>query len=46
MYYSDETQYLRVYIAQLRKIFEKDPKSPKIFLTEQGIGYRMVLIEE
>lgn len=46
MYYSDETQYLRVYIAQLRKIFEKDPKSPKIFTTEQGIGYRMVLIEE
>jgi len=45
MYYSDETQYLRVYIAQLRKIFEKDPKNPKIFITEQGIGYRMVLVE-
>jgi two-component system KDP operon response regulator KdpE len=46
MYYSDETQYLRIYISNLRKIFEKDPKSPKIFLTEQGIGYRMVLTEE
>lgn len=46
MYYSDETQYLRIYISNLRKIFEKDPKSPKIFLTEQGIGYRMVLSEE
>lgn len=45
MYYSDETQYLRIYISNLRKIFEKDPKSPKIFLTEQGIGYRMVISE-
>ncbi len=46
MYYSDETQYLRIYISNLRKVFEKDPKSPKIFLTEQGIGYRMILSEE
>ena len=46
MYYSDETQYLRIYISNLRKIFEKDHKSPKIFLTEQGIGYRMVLSED
>lgn len=45
MYYSDETQYLRIYISNLRKVFEKDPKSPKIFLTEQGIGYRMVISE-
>jgi two-component system, OmpR family, KDP operon response regulator KdpE len=45
MYYSDETQYLRIYISNLRKIFEKDPKNPKIFITEQGIGYRMILSE-
>ncbi len=45
MYYSDETQYLRIYISNLRKVLEKDPKSPKIFLTEQGIGYRMVISE-
>lgn len=42
-YYSDETQYLRVYIAQLRKKFEEDPSNPKIFITEQGIGYRMLV---
>ena len=42
-YYSDETQYLRVYMAQLRKKFEKDPSNPKIFMTEQGIGYRMLV---
>jgi two-component system, OmpR family, KDP operon response regulator KdpE len=42
-YYSEETQYLRVYIAQLRKKFEEDPSNPKIFVTEQGIGYRMLV---
>lgn len=43
--FSDETQYLRVYIAQLRKKFEIDPTKPKIFITESGVGYRMVLSE-
>lgn len=43
--FSDETQYLRVYIAQLRKKFEDDHTKPKIFLTESGVGYRMVLNE-
>lgn len=42
-YYSEETQYLRVYIAQLRKKFEADPSNPAIFITEQGIGYRMLV---
>ena len=44
--FSDETQYLRVYIAQLRKKFEDDHTKPKIFLTESGVGYRMVFNEE
>jgi len=43
--FADETQYLRVYVSQLRKKFEKDPAHPTIFTTESGIGYRMVVAE-
>lgn len=35
-----ELQYLRMYIASLRKKIEADPADPKIVLTETGIGYR------
>jgi two-component system KDP operon response regulator KdpE len=45
-YREDETQYLRVYMAQLRKKLEVDPGNPRLFITESGIGYRMVLLEE
>lgn len=38
--YSDQTHYLRVFIAQLRKKLEADPNRPKHILTESGIGYR------
>lgn len=38
--YSDQTQYLRVFIAQLRKKLENDPNRPKHILTESGVGYR------
>lgn len=38
---AEETQYLRVYIAQLRKKLETDPARPKLFITESGVGYRM-----
>ncbi len=44
--YSDDTQYLRVYMAQLRKKLEDNPAHPKMFITESGIGYRMKVIEE
>lgn len=37
-----ETQYLRVFIAQLRKKLEKDPNHPKHFITESGVGYRFL----
>lgn len=38
--YAKETQYLRVYLAQLRRKLEDDPSSPKHLLTEAGMGYR------
>ena len=38
-----ETQYLRVYIGQLRKKIEDDPTKPRWILTESGIGYRFQL---
>jgi two-component system, OmpR family, KDP operon response regulator KdpE len=43
--FSDETQYLRVYVAQLRKKLEDNPSRPKIFITESGVGYRMITNE-
>ncbi|MEU6281777.1 response regulator [Streptomyces sp. NPDC047028] len=38
--YGTETNYLRVYMAQLRRKLEADPSHPKHFLTEPGMGYR------
>lgn len=38
--YSEQTQYLRVFVAQLRKKIEEDPNRPKFILTESGVGYR------
>jgi two-component system KDP operon response regulator KdpE len=40
--YDRETNYLRVYLAQLRRKLETDPSRPTIFLTDPGIGYRLV----
>jgi len=40
MSYIEQTQYLRVFIAQLRKKVEDDPGKPKLLNTESGIGYR------
>jgi hypothetical protein len=38
--YKRETNYLRVYIHQLRRKLEPDPATPRYFLTEPGLGYR------
>ncbi|MEW1912498.1 response regulator [Kitasatospora sp. NPDC085895] len=38
--YRTETNYLRVYMAQLRRKLEDDPSSPRHFVTEPGMGYR------
>jgi two-component system KDP operon response regulator KdpE len=40
MGYTEQTQYLRVFIAQLRKKVEDDPAKPQFLNTESGIGYR------
>lgn len=40
MGYIEQTQYLRVFMAQLRKKVEDDPSTPKLLNTESGIGYR------
>ena len=36
-----DTQYLRVYVRQLRSKIEPDPARPQYILTETGIGYRL-----
>ncbi|GAB2730277.1 response regulator [Kitasatospora kifunensis] len=38
--YRTETNYLRVYLAQLRRKLEVDPSHPRHFITEAGMGYR------
>jgi two-component system, OmpR family, KDP operon response regulator KdpE len=38
----EETEYTRVYVGQLRKKIEADPATPKLLITESGIGYRLV----
>ncbi|MER5933636.1 response regulator [Streptomyces sp. NPDC002054] len=38
--YSEHTNYLRVYMAQLRRKLEADPSHPRYLITEPGMGYR------
>lgn len=38
----NETQYLRVFIAQLRKKIENNPNTPNYIITESGVGYRFI----
>lgn len=37
---TQETHYLRVFVATLRRKIESDPAQPRYILTEQGVGYR------
>ncbi len=39
---ADQTQYLRVYMAALRRKIEREPTQPRYLLTEVGVGYRLV----
>jgi two-component system KDP operon response regulator KdpE len=36
-----DTQYLRVYVRQLRHKIEADPEQPQYIITETGVGYRL-----
>ena len=37
----EQTQYLRLYMGQLRAKLEPDPADPRRLLTEPGVGYRL-----
>ena len=39
---ADHTEYLRVYVGQLRKKLEANPDQPRYILTEPGVGYRFL----
>jgi two-component system KDP operon response regulator KdpE len=40
--YVEQTHYLRVYLAHLREKLEARPAQPELFITEPGVGYRLV----
>ena len=39
--YAEESHYLRVFVAQLRRKIEADPARPRYLITEPGVGYRL-----
>ena len=43
--YETETNYLRLYLAQLRRKLEPEPGHPRYLITEPGMGYRFVASE-
>ena len=44
--HASDTQYLRVFIGQLRQKLEDDPSDQKLILTEPGVGYRVADVEQ
>ena len=44
--YGSEGHYLHVYVARLRKKLELDPARRRLFMTEPGVGYRLVVQED
>jgi two-component system KDP operon response regulator KdpE len=40
--YGEESNYLRVHMAHIRRKLEADPSRPRHFITEPGMGYRFV----
>jgi two-component system KDP operon response regulator KdpE len=40
--YVEQTHYLRVYLAHLREKLEREPSKPRLFITEPGVGYRLI----
>jgi two-component system KDP operon response regulator KdpE len=43
--YTDEIDYLRVYVRRLRRKLEADPDHPRYIVTERGLGYRFLPVE-
>jgi two-component system KDP operon response regulator KdpE len=43
--YGEESHYLHVYVARLRKKLEPDPQQARYILTEPGVGYRLLAEE-
>lgn len=43
--HSDDTQYLRVYVGQVREKLEDDVSNPRLIVTEPGVGYRMEVLQ-
>jgi two-component system KDP operon response regulator KdpE len=43
--HSNDTQYLRVYVGQVRDKLEIDPSQPQMIVTEPGVGYRMETLQ-
>ena len=41
--HAEDTHYLRIYMKQVRDKLERDPVRPKNFITETGVGYRLVV---
>jgi two-component system KDP operon response regulator KdpE len=39
--HAEDSHYLRIYMAQLRRKLEMDPANPQHLLTETGVGYRL-----
>jgi two-component system KDP operon response regulator KdpE len=39
----EDVQYLRVFVGQLRQKLEVDPASPRMIMTEPGVGYRFYI---
>jgi two-component system KDP operon response regulator KdpE len=42
--HTEDSQYLRVFVGQIRKKIEEDPAYPKYIITDSGVGYRMRLL--
>ena len=40
-----DVQYLRIYIRTLRQKLEADPERPALIITEQGVGYRLRVLD-
>jgi two-component system KDP operon response regulator KdpE len=44
--FTEQTEYLRVFVGQLRKKIEKEPSKPKYIRTEPWLGYRFLASHE